>query len=606
MGDVRARLRTWLATSVGDAAQLAQSDMQYATMASTVARDIRWLDRHCSAVIVVAHSQGAAVAWRALNVATVPDVEALVTFGAGLNKLLILRRAGATGTYLGLVVVLGALTLPVAAWWILSTLAAVSAPPSWVSTWGPVALYPTMIGLIALFGLYLSIARHQDDPFPLRVRARRWIDLYASRDPVSNGPLARTLPASVSSEEVWNSNSLIADHTSYWSNREGFVSRVGMLALSIGQPPDDGDIEWARRGGRRREWRLGVKRRSDQLALGTIVCAVAGLRDRLPEIGEAVTRALEGVPIVFGGIGLLVTSAIAPIPAAAVATVAAAAVVLPVTQLVLGGAVIVVFALALKVLGDMTYRIWAVVDEEAWMRRQPYPPAVPFLLAAALFFGLATATALLLLVNGGMLPTDLLTDDRSAGTALFNSFLYAAVGRAALAPALRGIRPAAKAWPRYFFAVSLAFFALWPFYSEFGLDRSWDSPVLIIGTIAIVMVAVLSAWVTPTSSIERLNSALDARSTYARTPTNSREAAQSAIDPLVLVSALYAVLAFGALALGWFDQVMTVLIGGGSVYAWVYVVERWGDPVAGTRYAAVAATILIAAGLAIGIWRLLL
>lgn len=189
-----------------------------------------------------------------------------------------------------------------------------------------------MIGLIALFGLYLSIARHQDDPFPLRVRARRWIDLYASRDPVSNGPLARTLPASVSSEEVWNSNSLIADHTSYWSNREGFVSRVGMLALSIGQPPDDGDIEWARRGGRRREWRLGVKRRSDQLALGTIVCAVAGLRDRLPEIGEAVTRALEGVPIVFGGIGLLVTSAIAPIPAAAVATVAAAAVVLPVTQ----------------------------------------------------------------------------------------------------------------------------------------------------------------------------------------------------------------------------------------------------------------------------------
>jgi|GEM_PF-4305755 len=55
----------------------------------------------------------------------------------------------------------------------------------------------------------------------------RWVDIYASADPVSNGA---TNVANGSEEPekvpVWNFGTMYYDHTSYWQNTDGFVLRV--------------------------------------------------------------------------------------------------------------------------------------------------------------------------------------------------------------------------------------------------------------------------------------------------------------------------------------------------------------------------------------------
>jgi hypothetical protein len=56
----------------------------------------------------------------------------------------------------------------------------------------------------------------------------RWVDLYASADPVPNGP-TRTIEGEHDSKLVWNLGSLFADHTAYWDNRDGFVLRVARV-----------------------------------------------------------------------------------------------------------------------------------------------------------------------------------------------------------------------------------------------------------------------------------------------------------------------------------------------------------------------------------------
>ncbi len=55
-----------------------------------------------------------------------------------------------------------------------------------------------------------------------------WIDIYASADPVPNGP-TRTSEAEEEKPEsfpIWNQGSILADHTVYWDNLDGFVLRA--------------------------------------------------------------------------------------------------------------------------------------------------------------------------------------------------------------------------------------------------------------------------------------------------------------------------------------------------------------------------------------------
>jgi hypothetical protein len=64
----------------------------------------------------------------------------------------------------------------------------------------------------------------------------RWDDLYASADPVPNGPM-RPTGVSDTSVKIWNLGSLFADHTAYWNNRDGFVLRVARVCAETAQSP---------------------------------------------------------------------------------------------------------------------------------------------------------------------------------------------------------------------------------------------------------------------------------------------------------------------------------------------------------------------------------
>jgi hypothetical protein len=58
----------------------------------------------------------------------------------------------------------------------------------------------------------------------------RWLDIYASKDPVPNGPTRiEKAHANLTSVQVWNRGAALSDHTTYWENLDGFVLRVARV-----------------------------------------------------------------------------------------------------------------------------------------------------------------------------------------------------------------------------------------------------------------------------------------------------------------------------------------------------------------------------------------
>ena len=90
----------------------------------------------------------------------------------------------------------------------------------------------------------------------------RWVDLYASADPVPNGP---TRTKDVQSIQIWNLGSMAADHTAYWGNRDGFVLRVVKVCAETAQSPWSGALPRAPRSvDERAAWRVGFLRMARQ------------------------------------------------------------------------------------------------------------------------------------------------------------------------------------------------------------------------------------------------------------------------------------------------------------------------------------------------------
>ena len=80
-----------------------------------------------------------------------------------------------------------------------------------------------------------------------------WIDIYASGDPVPNGPtrikvnpspVATPTPtdtgtlAAPQAIPIWNLGSMLSDHTTYWSNLDGFVLRVARTCAETARVRD--------------------------------------------------------------------------------------------------------------------------------------------------------------------------------------------------------------------------------------------------------------------------------------------------------------------------------------------------------------------------------
>src|SRR5262249_22075041 len=95
-----------------------------------------------------------------------------------------------------------------------------------------------------------------------------WIDLYASADPVPNGPTMTPVAGVPASIRIWNRDSFFADHTTYWENYDGFVLRVARACA------DTAKTAWAAMLparfdaiDARSSWRVGLLRLSRTLNL---------------------------------------------------------------------------------------------------------------------------------------------------------------------------------------------------------------------------------------------------------------------------------------------------------------------------------------------------
>ena len=100
-------------------------------------------------------------------------------------------------------------------------------------------LLPAFISIAGSMGLILSDRMKDIVTAPVRrpLDLIRWVDLYASSDPVPNGETRTNDADRPESIPIWNLGSFFADHTAYWANRDGFVLRVARVCVETAQSP---------------------------------------------------------------------------------------------------------------------------------------------------------------------------------------------------------------------------------------------------------------------------------------------------------------------------------------------------------------------------------
>ena len=354
-------LQRGLANGLGDSYVLSQSPFQYTAMVGRVIRDVQWLADRAEHVIVIAHSQGAAVAYEALrNPLDRPRrVRMLITFGQGLRKLRALAALGRTtiltwsGRGFWFVFILssaGLLLLGFSAIVIGCRALHCGGEPlaEGTSVWEALAgqlwsgwgLIGLLAFLIVIFSQLWIMERAQAGEERLEDALSKefagiglehgefeWLDLYASADPVPNGPLigrGREVDG-FRSLRVRNLGSTVSDHTTYWRNHLDFVTKVAVtigditgLGLDVLRPGDQERLEAGR----------ALRARRVTLLTGYRIIAVIGwlailasIGRRLPVIGRAIVEPLPDQLPVVGEVSQLPSPVLGTIAAALIGLV---------------------------------------------------------------------------------------------------------------------------------------------------------------------------------------------------------------------------------------------------------------------------------------------
>ena len=285
---------------LGDSYGLVANDAQRGAILTRFRGAVEWLDARCEKVVIVAHSQGAAVVHAALSAEVIRPPPLLVTFGAGLVKLAQLRQCELSRSVRLLV-----------AGWILPALLAAVATHVWAAG-GDVDIAELKILPWILYGAAAlcvigaltawSETRSQLAP-ALKHRPQRWIDLYASSDPVPQGPLDEYLPGcGVESERIINRRSILSDHNTYWKNKPEFVSRVAAEldkeAQLLGIPDLAASADFARVRRHHQDAILVLSWAWWGFVLPLGVWAVLRFRD-VANAGAAFLRELRSGPLAF-------------------------------------------------------------------------------------------------------------------------------------------------------------------------------------------------------------------------------------------------------------------------------------------------------------------
>jgi hypothetical protein len=309
-------LQTAIVGFLGDAYAFAGSPMRSSEIVGRVLRDVAWLERRCRKLVIVAHSQGAAVSYMALQSRIPPTLRLWFTFGSGLGKLALLqrlRKAGQTGIWAA--VALWALATATGFVFLGDVLAALSRGEAvgWLKGIGYTAGF--------LFWTSIYVAASQDPSADMWAWAQllkrkrvKWVDCFSTKDPVPAGPIfnegkRRNVPDSHESIEVTNRGSFWRDHTEYWSNRDEFVgtlvSRIvtwaeSSLPLARLTPEDEPVLAGA---GRRRALRVGYLHGAQAVAMLCGVALIAARWSSLEQLGARIDAAVAW-SLSLGGLAL--------------------------------------------------------------------------------------------------------------------------------------------------------------------------------------------------------------------------------------------------------------------------------------------------------------
>jgi len=241
-------LQRALANGFGDAYVLTRSPIRFGAMATQVHDDLKALLKECTNVAILAHSQGAAVSWFALQHELLDRPKELpkgepkpapiglfTTYGQGVRKLtFVLTMAHGAQTGLQMLAALGS------AGFLVLALGALLAGLPW-----QLALALAVLAVIAEFFLLSSAVpiweeagRKMELDWQKVVNAEpklEWLDLWASADPAPVGPLD-VHGKQIHSYKIRNLASLVLDHFVYWRNTTEFMAIAASRLFSLGGP----------------------------------------------------------------------------------------------------------------------------------------------------------------------------------------------------------------------------------------------------------------------------------------------------------------------------------------------------------------------------------
>ncbi len=312
--------------TIGDTKRLIDSPTQAGAIKSPVADGIAWLrDQGCKKVVVLAHSQGAAVTYKTLVDTSeglhgkVEPIDAFISVGSGLPKvhaleylsspdglrlrlasmavpmtavigalsLRFLRDAGALRgfvTAMCLLGVAGALMLGARQLTIrrrklgtalgvvaLAIGALVAAVITTLVVDKSVVVVIANLAVVVGLGAVYTLATEEIPPVPntLERAARRWIDLWGSVDPVPAGPTRTNLAGRPETWRVTNLGSVALDHNSYPANDDECLALIGTELLQhagIGTP----ELARPRLHPTERRWRVAWRSINAYLLSGAV------------------------------------------------------------------------------------------------------------------------------------------------------------------------------------------------------------------------------------------------------------------------------------------------------------------------------------------------
>ena len=307
--------------TLGDSYVLLESPQQKAAAVGALRRRIEWLAKDCEKVVVIAHSQGAAIARLTLAEHRHSQVSLLVTFGSGVAKLTELESLSTGRLARGVRTMLAISLVAIALFPRARALFTGDDVRSLV--WTMYVFMPLTIVVTAITLVWKEIKDWPKRAAELSLTPLDWIDYWATFDPVPNGPLAPDdTVAKLTQVKLTNRISWLTDHSAYWANRDEFVlpllrelDRRASTGAFTGEPAP----AIARIPARRT--RVAVLAGA-RVVIGLLATPIAlfALRDQLTGFGrDAVLQSLDARPFtrpiseLLTGAGSFVALAIGPL-----------------------------------------------------------------------------------------------------------------------------------------------------------------------------------------------------------------------------------------------------------------------------------------------------